>query len=68
MLSVVRYIGHVCLRISQIVVSNAKLLTYSLVYNQNGNQFFCKGKLINSSISVRGRNNRIIILGGYLLT
>ena len=63
MLSVVRYIGHVCLRLSQIVVSNAKLLTYSLVYNPNGNQFVFKGELINSSISVRGRSNRIIISG-----
>ena len=67
LLSVIRYINHVCLRIFQIVVSNTKLLTYSFVYNQNGNQFVCKGKLINSSISVRGKNNRIIISGGVFV-
>ena len=37
---------------------------YILSYNCNGNKFVCKGVLLNSSVSLSGRDNAIIVEGG----
>ena len=34
---------------------------WRFLLNRNGNQFFCKGRLINCSISVKGSHNYIEI-------
>lgn len=40
---------------------------YCLSYNGDGNQFSCKGYLLNSSVLITGRNNRLIIKEGCRL-
>lgn len=42
-------------------------LIYCLSYNGDGNQFSCKGYLLNSSVLITGRNNRLIIMEGCRL-
>ena len=37
---------------------------YVMSYNCNGNKFVCKGVLLNSSVSLSGRDNAIIVEGG----